>query len=260
MTCWPSDGVDLLDQGVEPGADLGQGVGVVGGAAGQLELDRLGLGRDRGDVEADGHLLCPWSSVTRPSQGDAARPWRAGSAASAGRCARASRARRCSSDFRASLTCALDDAAEVEPPRRARPPPRSQASASRTWIGSPEIDPRGCGQGSRSRSIARSVGRSSRLGRSSVLVLVVGVQARARISLEELVGVVRAFDQLGAARPVPGRAGEEAVEDRHQVAGQEQGDEHAADDHDRQRLLRLRADRGRPGRRAAGRGRRSARS
>ena len=40
-------GVDLLDPGVEPGADLGQGVGVVGGSAGQLELDRLGLGVDR---------------------------------------------------------------------------------------------------------------------------------------------------------------------------------------------------------------------
>ena len=47
-------GVDLLDQGVESRADLRQRVGVIGGASGQFQLDRLGLRLDGDHAEADG--------------------------------------------------------------------------------------------------------------------------------------------------------------------------------------------------------------
>ena len=74
------------------------------------------------------------------------------------------------------------------------------------------------------------------VGRRSIVLVVVA---------EDRVGVVRAGDQLLVLLAVAGRGGEEGVEHGHQVAGQDQGDEHPADDHDRQRLLGLRADRGR---------------
>ena len=58
----------LADQGVEPGADLDQGVGVVLGRADQLERGRFGLQPNRGEIQAQG-LDLPRASRRRPFQG-----------------------------------------------------------------------------------------------------------------------------------------------------------------------------------------------
>src|SRR5690349_3529965 len=69
--------------------------------------------------------------------------------------------------------------------------------------------------------------------------LILGIEVVTRFLAEDLVRVVRALAQLGVRRGVSALAGEIGVEHRHQVLGQQEGHEYAADDDDRQGLLRL---------------------